>query len=68
LLWVRDVSLGEDRCPVRSGEAPEILVALRNAGLWLLRSSGLTAISSALRRHAAQPLEALKLITGFTIP
>lgn len=67
LHWVRDVSFGEDRCRVRSGEAPEILAALRNAGLWLLRSSGRTAIASALRRHAAQPIEALRLITGFAI-
>ena len=67
LHWVRDVSFGEDRCRVRSGEAPEILAALRNAALWLMRSSGLTAIASALRRHAAQPLEALQLITGFTL-
>jgi hypothetical protein len=64
LHWVRDVSFGEDSCRVRSGEAPEILAALRNAGLWLMRSSGLTAIASALRRHAARPLEALQLVTG----
>ena len=64
LHWVRDVSLGEDGCRVRTGEAPEVLAALRNAALWLMRSSGLTAIASALRRHAAIPLEALRLVTG----
>jgi predicted transposase YbfD/YdcC len=65
LHWVRDVSLGEDGCRVRTGEAPQILAALRNAGLWLMRSSGLTAIASALRLHAAKPLEALRLVTNF---
>lgn len=65
LHWVRDVSLGEDGCRVRSGEAPQILAAIRNAGLWLLRSSGLSEITAALRRHAAKPLEALRLVMGF---
>ncbi len=66
LHWVRDVSFGEDACRVRSGEAPEILAALRNAALWLMRSSGLTEIAAALRRHAAQPHEALRLVMNFT--
>lgn len=65
LHWVRDASLGEDDCRVRTGEAPEVLAALRNAVLWLMRSNGLTAIASALRRHAAKPLEALRLIMDF---
>jgi len=65
LHWVRDVSLGEDGCRVRSGEAPQILAAIRNAGLRLLRSSGLTEITAALRRHAAKPLEALRLVMSF---
>jgi hypothetical protein len=62
LHWVRDMSLGEDACRVRTGAAPQILAALRNAGLWLMRSSGLTAIAAALRRHAAKPEQAVELI------
>jgi predicted transposase YbfD/YdcC len=65
LHWVRDVSLGEDACRVRTGSAPENLAALRNAALRLMRSSGLTEIAAALRRHAAQPLEALRLVMSF---
>jgi hypothetical protein len=65
LHWVRDVSLGEDGCRVRTGEAPEILAGIRNAGLWLLRASGLTNIAATLRRHAAKPLKALRLIMNF---
>jgi hypothetical protein len=65
LHWVRDMSLGEDACRVRTGDAPQILAAVRNASLRLLRSSGLTAIASALRLHAAKPLEALRLVISF---
>ena len=63
LHWVRAVSPGEDGCRARTGEAPEILAALRNTGLWLMRCSGHTAIASALRRHAA--LEALRSVMNF---
>jgi hypothetical protein len=62
LHWVRDESLGEDRCRVRTGEAPEILAGIRNAALWLMRATGLTNIAAALRRHAARPLEAIGLV------
>jgi len=65
LHWVRDVSLGEDACRVRTGAAPQILAALRNTGLWLLRSNGLTAIASTLRRHAAKPEEAINLVMSY---
>jgi predicted transposase YbfD/YdcC len=68
LHWVRDMSLGEDACRVRTGEAPEILAAVRNAALRLLRSSGLTEIAASLRRHAAKPLEALRLVMNFAPP
>lgn len=65
LHWVRDMSLGEDACRVRTGEAPEILAAIRNSVLWLLRSSGLSEIAATLRRHAAKPLEAMRLVMDF---
>ena len=65
LHWVRDMSLGEDACRVRTGEAPEILAAIRNAALRLLRASGVTEIAATLRRHAAKPLEAMRLVMTF---
>jgi predicted transposase YbfD/YdcC len=65
LHWVRDMSLGEDACRVRTGEAPEILAAIRNSVLRLIRSSGLTEIAATLRRHAAKPLEAMRLVMNF---
>jgi hypothetical protein len=60
--WVRDVSLGEDGCRVRTADAPEILAALRNASLWLLRSSGVTNIAATLRHYAAKAKEAVELV------
>jgi predicted transposase YbfD/YdcC len=63
--WVRDMSLGEDACRVRTGEAPQVLAALRNAGVRLLRSIRVTNVAAALRRHAAKPREALQLVMSF---
>ena len=37
---VRDVTLREDACRVRSGQAPQVLAACRNAVLTLLRRLG----------------------------
>jgi predicted transposase YbfD/YdcC len=62
LHWVRDMSLGEDACRVRKGAAPQILAAMRNAGLRLLRACNVPNIAAALRRHAAKPLEAIDLV------
>ena len=62
LYLVRDESLGEDACRVRSGAAPQVLAALRNAALRLLRAAGALNIAAALRRHTAVPPEALALL------
>jgi predicted transposase YbfD/YdcC len=64
LHWVRDVTLGEDACRVRTGEAPQVLAGLRNAALRLARAGGLKNIAAALRRFAAHPREALRLVIG----
>ena len=39
LHWVRDVTMGEDKCRVRKGNAPQVLAALRNASLHLVAGS-----------------------------
>ncbi len=51
LHWVRDLSFGEDACRVRTRAAPEILAALRNAGLRLLRAIRVKNIAPAPRRQ-----------------
>lgn len=62
LHYVRDVTLGEDACQVRSDRAPANLAACRNTALNLLRRAGVTNVAAALRRHAMYPREALTLL------
>lgn len=52
LHWVRDVTLGEDGSQVRTGAAPQVLAALRNGAVSLLRLLGVENIAAALRRNA----------------
>jgi CBS domain-containing protein len=47
---------------VRCGNIPQVLAALRNTAIGLLRWAGHTNIVAACRRLAAQPLQALALI------
>ena len=54
LHYVRDVTLGEDACRVRSGTAPQVLAALRNVAVHLLAAVD-TARSHA---HAIRRLRA----------
>jgi hypothetical protein len=62
LHYVRDVTLGEDACQVRSGHAPAVFAACRNTTLNLLRQAGHTNIAAALRRRAMYPRQALALL------
>ena len=64
--WVRDVTFDEDRSPVRCGSTPEVMAAIRNTAIGLLRSSGAPNIAAACRQCAAQPARALALI-GITL-
>jgi predicted transposase YbfD/YdcC len=45
--YPRDVSLGEDRCQVHSGSAPEALAALRNAVAGTLHAQGWPTLPNA---------------------
>ena len=47
--YPRDVSFGEDRSRIRSGNAPQVLAALRNAVASLLRIEGWTSLPSGFR-------------------
>jgi predicted transposase YbfD/YdcC len=60
--WVRDVTFDEDRSPVRAGSIPQVMAALRNTVIGLLRSAGERNIAAALRRLAGQPTAAMALI------
>src|SRR5262245_38703781 len=60
--WVRDVPFDEDRSQVRCGHIPQVMVALRNTVVGLMRWAGYTNMAAACRRFAAQPQAALHLI------
>src|SRR5215813_876077 len=64
--WVRDVTFDEDRSQVRCGNIPQVMAALRNTAIGLLRWAGHTNIAAACRQLAAQPVQALALI-GITL-
>jgi len=60
--YVRDATLGEDRCQIHVGAAPQALAALRNTLICLLRAKGWTNIADALRDYGASVKRALTLI------
>jgi predicted transposase YbfD/YdcC len=60
--WVRDVTFDADRSQVRCGSIPQVMAALRNTAIGLLRWAGHTNIAAACRRLAAPPAQALALI------
>lgn len=62
LHWVRDVVFGEDQSQVRTGSAPQVLAALRNLVIGMLRLSGVKNIAAALRHYSWKPWETLNLV------
>jgi predicted transposase YbfD/YdcC len=60
---VRDTTFGEDASRVRSGAAPQVLAAFRNAVIHLLEGVEATSKAAARRRLAARPDEAILLIS-----
>ena len=63
--WVRDVTLDEDRCQVRTGAAPQVMAALRNLTISLLRLRREPNIAAALRRCAGSPSLSLALVGAY---
>jgi predicted transposase YbfD/YdcC len=63
LHWTRDLTLGEDSCQVRSGHAPQVLAAVRNAVVGLLHLHGVPNLAAALRTNAwSGPSTVLRLL------
>jgi predicted transposase YbfD/YdcC len=62
LHWVRDETLGEDRSQVRAGNAPQVMAALRNLTLGLLRRTETVNVAAALRTFAGRPHAAVALV------
>jgi predicted transposase YbfD/YdcC len=62
LHYVKDETLGEDRCRVRKGNGGQVLAAIRNAVVHLLAGVEASSKAAAPRRFAAHPEEALPLL------
>jgi predicted transposase YbfD/YdcC len=61
-FWIRDMVFGEDASALRIGAAPQVMAALRNAAITLIRRAGWTGITAARRHFAAHPGRAITLI------
>ncbi len=67
LHYVKDVTLGEDGSLLHCGHGPQVLAALRNTALSVLRRAGITTIAAQLRHHSRQP-EAVLPLLGLALP
>jgi predicted transposase YbfD/YdcC len=59
--WVRDVTYDEDRSQIRTGTGAQVMAALRNTAIGLLRLAGFTNIAAANRHHARDSNRPLNL-------
>jgi hypothetical protein len=59
---VRDATMGEDASRIRTGSAPQVLAAFRNAAIGWLRARGADNIAAALRRNAARVPDLLRAL------
>jgi hypothetical protein len=62
-FW-RDVTLREDHCQVRKGQAPRILALLNSFLLAMLDFLGVSNVPKQMRLFDAQPLLAVRLLLG----
>jgi predicted transposase YbfD/YdcC len=67
LHWVRDVVFGEDKSLTRLGSTPQVMAALRNTVIGLLRRGGFSQLTSRLRYNASHP-EAVLALLGLANP
>jgi predicted transposase YbfD/YdcC len=63
--YVRDVTLQEDACRIRNGQAPQNFAALRNVAIALLRLHGHTNLAAAFRACAWKTQRLLAMLGIF---
>ncbi|WP_411969475.1 ISAs1 family transposase [Geodermatophilus sp. YIM 151500] len=63
LHWVRDVTEGEDNYRVRTGHGPQVMAALRNTAINIIRLRGETNIAAAHRTFSYRPADVLDALT-----
>lgn len=64
LHWRRDVTLREDHCQVRKGDAPRVLANLNSFLLALLDFLGVSNVPQQMRIFDANPFQAVRLLLG----
>jgi predicted transposase YbfD/YdcC len=64
LHWVRDVTEGEDHSSVRTGSGPQVMAALRNTAINVIRLRGGTNIAAAHRTFSYRPADVLNALTA----
>jgi hypothetical protein len=64
LHWRRDVTLREDHCQVRKGDAPRVLAVLNSFLLAVLDFLGVSNVPEQMRFFDAHPLQAVRLLLG----
>jgi predicted transposase YbfD/YdcC len=62
LHYIRDETLGEDRCRVRRGSGARVLASIRNTAVHLLKGTEYRSAAAATHAMAAQPELALNLL------
>jgi predicted transposase YbfD/YdcC len=64
LHWVRDVTEGEDHSSVRTGHGPQVMAALRNTAINIIRLRGGTNVAAAHRAFSYRPADVLVALTA----
>jgi hypothetical protein len=62
LHWLRDVIWREDKSPIRTGNAPQVMSALTNLVITAFRIQGVTRYAEETRRNAQNPRRVLQLL------
>jgi predicted transposase YbfD/YdcC len=62
LHWVRDVVFGEDKSLIHKGQGGQVMAALRNTALNLIRKAGFSKIKATLRKFACDVHKVLALL------
>lgn len=60
--WMRDVTYAEDHSQVRTGSGPQVMAALRNFAISLIRMASASNIAAGLRHIARRPSRSLTML------
>jgi predicted transposase YbfD/YdcC len=63
LHYVKDVTMGEDKSTVHYDNGPNIMAALRNTAVSLLRHAGFSTIAARMRYNSTHPQAALRVLS-----